>query len=57
MEEVKLTCFEVETTYVSGFTKVEHIVTLNEDTLWEYYDMHHNKAKIDSVVIVDAYCY
>lgn len=57
MKEVNLTCFEVETTYVSGFVKVEHIVTLNEDTLWEYYDMHHNKGKIDSVVIVDAYCY
>lgn len=57
MEEVNLTCFEVETTYVSGFTKVEYIITLNEDTLWEYYDMHHNKNKIESVVIIDAYCY
>ncbi len=54
MEE-ELTCFEVETTYKSGRKKNEVIVSKDEESMWRYYDKHHNKNLVASSVIVDAW--
>ena len=51
-----MTCFEVETTYKSGKKRVETIVSLNEETLWEWYDKHHNVNNVLDSVITDAWC-
>lgn len=53
MEE--LTFFEVETTYKSGRFRNEVIASADEESMWLYYDKHHNKNKIASSVIVDTW--
>ena len=54
MEEL-LYCFEVDTTYKSGRKRTETIVSTNEETMWKWYDKHHNKDLVESSVIVDAW--
>ena len=54
MEE-ELTCFEIETAYKSGRRKNEVIVSKDEESMWRYYDKHHNKSLVASSVIVDAW--
>ena len=54
MEE-NLFCFEVETTYKSGRTRSEVIVTKDEESLWKYYDKHHNAKMVENSVITDAW--
>ena len=51
----ELTCFEVETTYKSGRKRSEVIIYKDEDSLWKYYDKHHNKDLIEDSVIADAW--
>lgn len=51
----QLMCFEVNTIYKSGRKKNEIIVSKNEETMWEYYDKHHNLSKIDSTTLYDAW--
>ena len=53
--EKQLTCFEVKTNYKSGRTRVETILSKNEETFWKYYDKHHNAKLIVDSVIVDAW--
>ena len=48
-------CFEVDTTYKSGRKRTETIVSENEETMWKWYDKHHNKELVESSVIVDAW--
>ena len=54
MEE-QLTCFEVETRYKSGRTRVETIISKNEESFWKYYDKHHNVKLVESTTITDAW--
>ena len=54
MEE-DLTCFEVETTYKSGCKRTETIVSKDEESMWKYYDKHHNKEIVKESVITDAW--
>lgn len=54
MEE-NSTCFEIETTYKSGRKRTETIVSENEESMWKYYDKHHNKEIVKESVIVDAW--
>lgn len=54
MEE-QLTCFEVETKYKSGRTRVETIISKSEASFWKYYDKHHNVKLVAGSVIVDAW--
>lgn len=54
MEE-NLTCFEVETLYKSGRKRSEVIVSENEETMWKYYDKHHNKKLVEESAITDAW--
>lgn len=53
--EDNLTCFEVETKYKSGRNRKEVIVSKDEDSMWKYYDKHHNKELVESSAIVDAW--
>ena len=53
MEE--LTLFEVETTYKSGRFKNEVIASADEESMWRYYDKHHDKNRVESSVIVDSW--
>lgn len=48
-------CFEVETTYKSGKKRSEAIVSANEDSMWKWYDEHHNKKLVKDSVIVDSW--
>ena len=50
-----LYCFEVDTTYKSGRKKNEIIVSANEETMWKWYDKHHNKELVESSVILDTW--
>ena len=54
MEE-QLYCFEVETKYKSGRTRVETIMSKDEESFWKYYDKHHSQKLIADSVIVDAW--
>lgn len=56
MEDKDLICFEVETTYKSGYLKNKVLTFENEEQMWQYYDKHHNKNIIVSCAIVDAWC-
>ena len=56
MEDKDLICFEVETTYKSGYLKNEVLTFENEEQMWQYYDKHHNKDIIISSTIIDAWC-
>ena len=51
----ELTCFEVETTYKSGRKRSEVIISKDEDSLWKYYDKHHNKNLVADSAIVDSW--
>lgn len=51
----ELTCFEVETAYKSGKHKTEIVAFKDEETMWEWYDKHHNAAKIEDTYIVDVW--
>lgn len=51
----ELTCFEIDTIYKSGRKRNEVIVSKDEESMWKYYDKHHNKRLIGSSVIVDAW--
>ena len=51
----QLMCFEVNTIYKSGRKKNEIIVSKNEESMWKYYDKHHNPSKIDSTTIYDVW--
>ena len=50
-----MTCFEIETIYKSGRKRNEAIVSSDEESMWKYYDKHHNKNLVDSSTIVDAW--
>lgn len=54
MEE-NLYCFEVETTYKSGRKRNEVVISANEESMWKWYDKHHNQNLIDDSVIVDCW--
>ena len=54
MEENQI-CFEVETTYKSGYTRSEVIAAKDEENLWKYYDKHHNAKMVENSVIIDAW--
>ena len=54
MEE-ELICFEVETKYNSGRTRVEVIISKDEESFWKYYYKHHNRKLIASSCITDAW--
>ena len=54
MEE-ELYCFEVKTTYKSGRKRNEVVVSASEETMWKWYDKHHNKNLVANSVIVDAW--
>lgn len=51
----QLMCFEVNTIYKSGRKKNEIIVSKDEESMWKYYDKHHNLSKIDSTTLYDAW--
>ena len=53
--ECDLVCFEVETLYKSGRKKSEVIVSKDENSMWRYYDKHHNSNLISDCGIVDAW--
>ena len=53
--EKELMCFEVNTIYKSGRKKNEIIVSKDEESMWKYYDKHHNLSKIDSTTLYDAW--
>lgn len=55
MGNKELYCFEVETIYKSGRKRIEVIVSENEETMWKYYDKHHNNKLIDSSLITDTW--
>lgn len=54
MEE-QLYCFEVDTTYKSGKKRNETIISANEESMWKWYDKHHNKKLVESSAIVDSW--
>lgn len=54
-EEKELYCFEIDTIYKSGMKRNEIIVSENEESMWKYYDKHHNANLIESSAIVDAW--
>ena len=47
--------FEIETTYKCGRKRNEVIASANEESMWKYYDKHHNEEKIQNSVIVDSW--
>ncbi len=51
----ELYCFEVETTYKSGRKRTEVILSANEESMWKYYNKHHNKKLVADSVIVDCW--
>lgn len=53
MEE--LLCFEIDTFYKTGRVRNEIIVSKDEESMWKYYDKHHNKNLIESSAIVDVW--
>lgn len=57
MEELNkdLFCFEVETIYKSGYKRTEVIISGNEESMWKYYDKHHNRSLISESAITDAW--
>lgn len=50
-----LLCFEVTTIYKSGVETNEVIISKNEETMWEYYDKHHNSELIKDSTIIDCW--
>lgn len=52
-----LVCFEVETKYKSGRKKTEVLTFKDEETMWAYYDKHHDKDLIEHSLIADAWPY
>jgi len=50
-----LLCFEVETIYKSGYRRSETIISKDEQSMWEYYDKHHNQSLISTSTIVDTW--
>lgn len=51
----QLYCFEVNTTYKSGRKRTDFITAANEESMWKWYDKHHNKKLIKSSAIVDSW--
>lgn len=50
-----MTCFEIDTIYKSGRKRNEIIVSSDEESMWKYYDKHHNRNLVASSTIVDAW--
>lgn len=50
-----LFCFVIKTFYNSGKISTEDIISANEDSMWKYYNKHHNKKKISKTIIVNAF--
>lgn len=50
-----LLCFEVTTIYKSGRERNEVIISKNEETLWKYYNKHHNSKLIKDTLIIDCW--
>ena len=55
MEEEILTCFEVETYYKSGRIRSQVIISKDEESMWKFYNKHHDASKIESSAIVDSW--
>ena len=54
--EKGLTCFEVKTEYKSGRERNEVIISADEESMWKWYDKHHNMKLVKDSAIVDAWC-
>lgn len=54
-EQASLMAFEVETHYKSGRKRNECVISENEESMWKWYDKHHNAELVESSIIVDAF--
>ena len=54
-KDSELYCFEVDTTYKSGRKRNEVIVSSSEESMWRYYDKHHNPKLIAESVVSDVW--